>query len=292
MQPSSRRKPPIAEEPRRGPVGEFLLAHRAGLAALLVAGLAAGAGAFLWSRFGDRTRAHRDTVLLPEAVELRGVAPWVRADVRGEALHDASLDQGLPLDDPELQRRLARAFDMHPWVRRVVRVELMHPAAACIEVQCREPVAMVGWQGGLLAVDGEGVVLPSEDFTAEAAARYPKITGVESSPQGAAGFPWGDVVVEEAAAVAAAIGPEWQSLGLSEVRPVRERGVRMWELVGDAGRRILFGSAPGHEIDGEATAAAKLARLKAAATDAARDGRMDLTAESPAEPPPAAIPAG
>jgi hypothetical protein len=291
MNPPPRRRPAPETESQPGGVGGFIAAHRAGLGALLVLAVAAAAGALLWQRFGDATRAHADAVLLPEAVEVRGVAEWVKGDLRAEALRNASLDRGLPLDDPELQRRLARAFDMHPWVRRVVGVELRHPAAAVVDVECREPIAMVAWQDGLLAIDAEGVVLPSADFTSAVAARYPRVMGVESSPQGTEGFPWGDVAVEEAAAVAAAVGPEWETLGLVEIRPVRERNVRMWELAAADGSRILFGSTPGRELAGEPPAAAKLARLKElGATGGA--GRLDLTVEPKGEPAPRAIPAG
>ena len=127
------------------------------------------------------------------------------------------------LTDPELPNRLARGFDTHPWVKRVVRVTLADPPAAVVEVVCREPVAMIGVKGGLLAVDEEGVVLPSGDFTAEAAAEYPRISGVESSPQGPEGSRWGDPVVEEGAAVAGVIGPEWKSLGLVDLRPIAQQ---------------------------------------------------------------------
>lgn len=291
MNPPPRRRPAPESEPQPGGLGGFVAAHRAGLGTMLVLAAAAAAGAVLWQRFGDATRGHADTVLMPEAVEVRGVAEWVKADLRAEALRNASLDRGLPLDDPELQRRLARAFDMHPWVRRVVGVELRHPAAAVVEIECREPAAMVAWQDGLLAVDAEGVVLPSADFTAPAAARYPRVTGIASSPQGTAGFPWGDAAVEEAAAVAAALGPEWESLRLVEIHPVRERNVRMWEIAAADGSRILFGSAPGRERAGEPPAAAKLARLKElGATGGA--GRLDLTVESKGEAAPQAIPQG
>lgn len=268
-----------------------MAAHRAGLGAAIVLAVAAALGGLMWQRFGDATRTHADAVLLPEAVEVRGVATWVKGDLRAEALRNASLDRGLPLDDPELQRRLARAFDMHPWVRRVVGVELRHPAAAVVDVECREPIAMVAWQAGLLAVDAEGVVLPSADFTAAVAAGYPRVSGIESSPQGSEGSPWGDVAVEEAAAVAAAIGPEWETLELEEIRPVRERNVRMWELAAADGSRILFGSAPGRELAGEPPAAAKLARLKELGASGGAS-RLDLTVEPRGEPVPRSIPAG
>jgi hypothetical protein len=220
------------------------------------------AAALLWSRISDVVIWRDDAILRPEMVELRGVAPWVKSDIKTEALRTASLDGGVPIGDPELPNRLARAFDTHPWVKQVVSVKPRHPAAAVVEVLCREPVAMVSVKGGLLAVDAEGVVLPSGDFTPEAAAEYPRVTGIESSPQGPEGSAWGDTAVEEAAAVAVVIGPEWKSLGLVDCRPKVMSGARAWELVGPDGQVILFGSAPGQEREGEPSAAAKVARLK------------------------------
>jgi hypothetical protein len=256
------------EEPEGGGFGAFLAEHRAGFGAVAVLLAAAVAGWAIWSRLSESARVHADVVLTPDAVELRGVAPWVRCDLKAEAIRNASLDGGLPLDDPELSRRLARAFEMHPWVKLVVNVSLRHPAAATVEVLCREPVAMVGVKGGLLAVDAEGVVLPSGDFTAESAAIYPRISGVESSPQGPEGSAWGDPIVEEGAALALALGPEWKQLGLVECRPVGKAGFRRWELVGPQSRTILFGSAPGREAAGEPLAAAKIARLRTLEADA------------------------
>jgi hypothetical protein len=289
--PSRRRPEPTPPQDREG-LAAFLADHRAGLAALAVAGLAAAGGWLLWQRYGEQARADRSAILLPEDVELLGAGGWIQADLKGEALRDASLDGGLPLDDPELARRLARAFDMHPWVREVVKVTLRHPAAAVVEVRCREPVAMVGVPGGLLAVDSEGVLLPSDDFTAESAARYPKVAGVGSGPRAAVGFPWGDPLVEEAAALAAAVGPEWQPLGLIECRPVElGDGVRQWELVGEGDLVIRYGSAPGHEQEGEPTAAMKAARLRALAAGDRPAGTVDLTSAAADQPEPAVIPA-
>jgi hypothetical protein len=283
--PQRRRDQPPPEPPPHA-LAAFLDEHRAGLGTRVVLAAAVGLGWAAWSRLGDRVRGAADLVLVPEAVVLEGVAPWIRGDLKMEALRDASLADGLPLDDPELVRRLARAFDMHPWVREVLGVEVRHPAAAVIRVRCREPVAMVAVPGGLLAVDADGVVLPSEDFSAESAATYPKVSGIASGPRGAVGFPWGDPLVEQAAALAAALGPDWSRLGLVECRPVPGRQPTAWELVSDAGRTILFGSAPGQEQAGEPTAAAKIGRLRRAAPDG---GRLDLTA--PAKEEPAVVPA-
>jgi hypothetical protein len=178
-------------------------------------------------------------------------------------------------------------------VRLVVDVSLRHPAAATVDVECREPVAMVGVKGGLLAIDADGVVLPSGDFTAESAAVYPRIAGIDSSPQGPEGTPWGDPLVDEGAAVAVAVGPEWKSLGFTECRPVGKHGLRRWELVGPPPRTIVFGSAPGREQAGEPLAAAKIARLRALAAEPAADDaeRIDLTQADGDAPDAAASPA-
>jgi len=281
--PPRRGRPFPVEEPESGGIGLFLSEHRAGLGAVAVVLAATVAGWVIWSRVSESGRTQPDAVLLPDAIELRGTAPWVRSDLKAESLRNASLDGGLPLEDPELSRRLARAFEMHPWVKLVVDVSLRHPAAATVEVLCREPVAMVGVKGGLLAVDAEGVVLPSGDFTAESASLYPRISGVESSPQGPEGSAWGDPVVEEGAALAVAVGPEWKQLGLTECRPVGRPGFRRWELVGPPPRTILFGSAPGREGPGEPLAAAKIARLRAIEADpvaAEATSPLDLTQEA------------
>jgi hypothetical protein len=288
----SRRRPEPTPPPQREGLAAFVADHWAGLVAIAVAALAAGGGWMLWQRYGERARADRSAILLPDDLELVGAGSWIQGDLKTDALRDASLDGGLPLDDPELARRLARAFDMHPWVREVVKVTLRHPAAAVVEVRCREPVAMVGVPGGLLAVDAEGVLLPSDDFTAESAARYPKVAGVTSGPRAAVGFPWGDPLVEEAAALAAVVGPEWQPLSLVECRPVElGDGLRQWELVGEDDLVIRYGSAPGHEQAGEPTAAMKAARLRALSAGDRPTGRVDLTAApaAAAQPEPAPV---
>lgn len=297
MTDSLRRRPPLPDPTGRSPIAEFVAARRAGLGAVAVVAAAAAGGWYLWQRHADDVRAHPTAVLFPEQVELRGSSPWVRSDIRTEALRDASLDAGLPLDDPDLPERLRRAFARHPWVREVARVSLREPAAAIIEIRCREPVATVRVKDGLFAVDAEGVVLPSDDFTPESAAAYPTIASVQSTPLGAAGTPWGDPLVAEGAAVAAAIGPEWPRLGLRDLRPGALAGGIAWDLVGDEGRTIRFGSAPGRERPGEPAAAMKLARLRELA--AGQEGKEDVDLMvAPAEPPvpvngndPAPVPA-
>ncbi len=275
MRQAGRRQPEAAAEPSGG-VGSFVAERRSGLGVLAVAIVAIVAGGFVWQRFGPDVRQQPELQLLPENVVLIGQPAWVKVDIAAEALRDASLDTSLPLDDPELARRLARAFDVHPWVRSVDRVEVTSPAAASVTITCREPVAMVRVPGGLLPVDGEGVVLPSDGFTPEEAASYPVVAGVSSLPQGPAGSAWGDPVVEQAVAVVAVTRPEWQPLDLVECRLVTSGQTGSWELVNASGMAIAFGSPPGQERPGERGMAEKIAALKQLSTTGPVSEPIDL----------------
>ncbi len=277
MNVPQRRKPASEPAPSGSELAVFLGRRRTGLlAGAVVLATIVGVG-WLWRQNGDAVGWAGDNLLEPATIDVRGVAPWVRADIKAEALKAASLDRGLPLTDPELANRLARAFDTHPWVKRVIDVRLVHPPAAVVEIVCREPAAMVAVRGGLLAVDAESVVLPSDDFSADIAAEYPRLTGIDSSPQGPEGSRWGDVVVEEGAAVASVIGPDWKALGLVECKPVIASGVRRWDLIGPDAKTIRFGSAPGHESAGEPSAALKAAALRALVGHPLPDAGVDLT---------------
>lgn len=275
MRHAGRRQAETAVTPAGGASGG-LAQRKAGLGVVLVIGLAIVAAGIAWQRFGTDVRSGSDYVLTPEHVTLYGQPAWVKADITAEALRDASLDGRLPLDDPELARRLARAFDVHPWVRSVDRVEVVSPAAARVTITCREPVAMVRVAGGLLPVDGEGVVLPSDGFTSEEAAQYPVVAGVSSLPQGPAGAAWGDKAVEEAVAVVSVTLPEWQPLGLVECRCEGKAEKHRWQLINTAGVAIAFGSSPGHEALGEPGMAAKIAALQRLAARGPVEDPVDL----------------
>ena len=85
-------------------------------------------------------------------------------------------------------------------------------------------------------------------------------------------------VPEEGAALAHVIAPEWTKLGMSECRAVTistaDGQRRVWELVGADGRTVVFGSAPGRELEREPSAAAKIARLRA--LDGTSTEKVDL----------------
>lgn len=270
--------PPTSSiEPTGGErLGSWIRRRRAALGAVCVLATAAAGGAWCWSLVGDRVLKTPRSVLDPENITVEGVSDWVKGDLRTEALANAQLGTPMLIDDPDLARSIARAFSMHPWVRQVEEVRLSHPASAVVRVACREPIAMVRVEGGLLPIDGESVVLPSDAFTSEQAASYPKVTGIQTSPRGPPGTPWGDPLVEQAAVLAAVVRPEWLALGLTECHFDTEASRPGWRLLRESGGPIRFGPAPGFETPGEPSAAVKVARLRQLVTDPT-DAPVDLT---------------
>ena len=96
--------------------------------------------------------------------------------------------------------QVKQAFGVQPWIKRVKFVNKRFPATVEVEVEYRRPIAMVEVpagmfedfdEPGLLPVDVDGCLLPVE-LTEQEAAIYPWISGINTSPSGPPGNPWGD----------------------------------------------------------------------------------------------------
>lgn len=252
---------------------QTLARWRMAIIPVLLVGFVVGA-VVLWKQFGagivasNPDRYH----LSLERIHVTPPPAWVKADVRGEVFRNAGWREQSPsiLED-DLSVRVAQAFEQHTWVAKVTRVTKQSQATINVELEYRRPVAMVEvdyqGQGGLLPVDAEGVLLPPEDFTAEEAITYPRITVDYSGPSGSVGTPWGDARVAGGAAIAAVLVEHWREFGLYRVvwqaaqRPATV-APPTYELHTRGRSRVLWGHAPGEEPPGEATAEQKLVRLQ------------------------------
>jgi len=122
----------------------------------------------------------------------------------------------------------------------------------------------------MYAVDGEGVLLPPEDFRAEDIRRFPLARNVSTLPRVGAGDVWSDPAVLGAARLAALLTPQqdetdpWRSLGLAAIllpqSPPNGGQPLTYELQTTGGSRIIWGHAPGGDSL-EPSPDQKLARL-------------------------------
>ncbi len=252
-------------------LARLLGASDAGLTWILIALfllLVWGATYFAWGRFGGHLLASGDFQISPESLEVTPQPQWiVHSDVTAESLLSGSLT-GLSSREPDLTLRVAQAFLMHPWVARVKHVTKRYPAKVAVDLDYRQPVGMVEVAGGRLPIDANGVLLPTVDFSAEMANRFPRITAGQSTPvSNIAGSRWGDDRIHGAAKVAGFLLPYWHKLELDRVIAYREandalgQSLAYFVLRTQKGTAIIWGHAPQEERSGEPPADQKLVRL-------------------------------
>lgn len=252
MNAAKRKTEPAAERAVAGVWQRPL--RRLVIALLLVGGLTGGAY-YGWQRVGAQITQGPEYLLEPEQIAINPPPPWIRADVRGEAIRDGGLS-GLSLLDRELTVKIARAFSLHTWVENVRRVkkEQANPARVAVELTYRKPVAMVevtiNDRPGLLPVDVHAVLLPPGDFSAEQARDYLRVSLANAMPAGPVGTPWGDPRVDGAARVAAVLDERWKSLGLyrvtvlSNAPPPVSPEETVFVLTTRRGAEVVWGTAP------------------------------------------------
>jgi hypothetical protein len=201
-------------------------------------------------------------------IEITTPPHWVPHNLVAQVVERADLPKELSLLDEHLVADVAEAFRLSPWVEEVVSVTKSFPARVTVALTYRRPVAMVEAKQGHYPIDAHGVLLPPQEFSVADTRAYPAITGVVSTPQGAAGTEWGDPVVEEAAQLATELSACWETLGLTEIICPRsteghfriDEGVFL--LGARGGSRIIWGHAPGTDHPGELSTKQKIGRLE------------------------------
>jgi hypothetical protein len=260
----------------------LLGAGRPVLILLVLIGAFSGGTYLAWRKLKTRILGAPEYRVGPEQVELTPPLPdWIHCDIRAEVFCDPSLDGTLLLVDDDLTERISKAFRQHPWVASVGPVTKQYPASSGptsvkVPLVYRKPACMVEVPGGLVAVDAEGVLLPSEEnFTPQEATHYPRVVGVDRKPSLPAGRRWGDARVVGGAEIAAALGTAWEPMRLDRIETLPVDPAQ--NAAGDSGRRamepifvlftrgktqIYWGYAPGANMLGEISAAEKVARLQ------------------------------
>jgi hypothetical protein len=175
---------------------------------ILVFAVFAGLGVLGWHFTKERIRSQPQYQLSADKITVSPSPPdWIPEGFIDNVLQSAGLDQPGMLLDPTLPQKLRDAFTASPWVEKVERVDLVHPGAK-IDISFRVPVALVKVQQKIFPVDRLGFVLPSEYLTyltesvSDKRSEILHIEGIQSTPLGSAGTPWGDPLVHSAAQLA------------------------------------------------------------------------------------------
>ncbi len=217
-------------------------------------------------------RNDRQYRLATSQIEITPPPHWVPHDLAEQAAQRAGLPDELSLLDPDVTRRVASAFEQHPWVKGQVRVSTSVPARMRVDLEYREPVAMVrvtqGGKIGMFPIDADATLLPSADFSPAEIAKYPVIENVSTPPVGSAGTVWKDVCVLSAARLAVELKPFWEQFGFQSIlTPANSDRKLAWDdlnlqLSTRGGSRVIWGRPPGAKHPGELPADKKIERIK------------------------------
>lgn len=175
---------------------------------------------------------------------------------------------GKSLFDPEVVRRVGRAFEASPWVKRVAAVERVFPDQVRVRVEYRRPYVAVRRADGYVLLDVDGVRLPGVYGEPPACERAPVVTGVASLPP-APGRAWLDPALRAGVELADFVHGEslLRRLGVREV-DVSNFGGRLdprrteIALVAGSGCALHWGRAPSSAGFGELPVEEKLENLR------------------------------
>lgn len=235
---------------------------------VVLAGVVSAGGYLAWQRVAQRIHASPHFAFDPQQIEITPRPEWIRGDLRRQIIQHGNLTPPTSLLEPDLTRQVAQAFALHPWVERVDRVQKLPTGKVQVDLTYRRPVCMVEVARGLLPVDVQGVLLPSEDFSPVDAEMYPRLIGVETAPLGSIGTRWGDGLVDRGAQLADVLVGVWREFSLRAIAVTNDpataftAGEPSFDLLTAGGSRIVWGRAPTAELPGEPLAQEKLARLR------------------------------
>ncbi|TWT63868.1 cell division protein FtsQ/DivIB [Rubinisphaera italica] len=230
------------------------------------------------------SKSGTDFTTLPEyqvdrrTIQLKEVPEYLPVDLLERTWQRAGLGQTFSILEPDLAERIGHAFEESPWVRKVIQVRLQYPNRIDLELEYRQPVALVQLQQGFYPVDRDGILLPSMDFSVKQLDGYPVIEGIESVPRGTAGNHWGDLSVWGATRLAEMFlaesenGSLWDRYQFVKIRvdgraaaqaqTVEELHQVAYRLITKKGSEVIWGVAPEVPDPTEPNAETKMKRLE------------------------------
>ena len=252
-----------------------------------------------WEKYSDRIIDARAMTLTPEKIQMTPQPAWVRADLKQLVLGNTGdiTPADNPMYDPpsimdvSLVPQTVSALLSVGWIESIDHVE-KSKAGLDIDLTYRQPVAIVevsrttvkGFKQTkpvMLHIDrtgtlmGRGLSESPDDFL------LVSIDQPMYMDQLIAWSQWQDQRVQSAAAISDAVREVWKPMGLYRLMTWRDQSnasdrripFQFWTKMGQkTGVKIIWGNAPGNELPGEATAAAKIEAMQAYV---AKHGRFD-----------------
>lgn len=254
-----------------------------------------------WRYYGAKALDSAFYAVKPENIHMTNTPSWLKTDIVREVFDGSSLGRMSLLDD-QTAAVIARAFDAHPWIRKTYRVQKMAGGQILVNVEYRNPVAMVHCEmdssdandvsakESFLPIDAEGFLLPTKDFAQADIPNYMLIyaRNIRASEHRRVGTPLGDSQIEEAVSLIRELIPlrEETNLVAVYVYPTRASGKAKWmlELATRGGPRIIWGSAPGLESREEPSIAWKIKRLREITSQKELWSQPEFDLSHPADP--------
>lgn len=193
---------------------------------ILVLAFSAGLGTLGWYFAKERVRSQQQYRLSADKITVTPPPDWVSDKFVEEVLVSSGLSRTGSLLDKTLPQKLTEAFIAYPWVERVEQVVPRYPSGADVKLLYRVPAALVEVpKQGIFPVDRNGVLLPPEYLThtvSDQRNNHLIIQGIQSTPLGSVGTPWGDPLVQTAAQLAAELSDVAEPLKLTKIIPAIE----------------------------------------------------------------------
>ena len=246
--------------------------------------LLAVAAVQLWSRYQHRIVDFQSVALTAEKIHINAPPAWAKTNLKRAIL--GSTETPKSLLDPALVPDAVATFQSVGWIEEIRQMEKTREGLS-VDLVYRHPIALVelhsktvpGWNKSprLIPVDRRGVIMP-ESLAMQTA--QPKIFLYHSdasqrrAPQHLKHIhrwtPWPDARVQDAAAIGEKLIGNWQSFGLSRIISWRLFSdadnatipFELWTDEGENAATIVWGNAPGSELEGEAAWQQKLAALE------------------------------
>ena len=211
-------------------------------------------GYFAWIQYGAPNLDRAVYGLKVENILITPKPPWIKSDVNAEVFQGADLGR-LSVLDRQMSSTVFNAFRTHPWIRKVFRVQKLSGCQVRIDVEYREPIAMIYWEtsnasgashlkirtGGspdgnastvtqtnasdvaenksasFVPVDADGVLLPWRDFESDEVLQYFLIYAKNASASGKVGAEYGDVRIKAALLLCRLLKDYRKQLGLERI---------------------------------------------------------------------------